>query len=204
MESLEAIDWLHNQSMGRPSKRRERRAQILGAFAIVLADHGYAGATIAAIAAEADIAPGLIHHHFKNKQELLDALLTQLLAAFRQRTQSIQSDAPVLDYGNGALKLDESADLVAARCWVGLFAEAVRDPALHRRMQALLSGEVEDLRHRSGGQLSEQQASALLSFVVGSLVVGAFAPHRTAGSAAGSFERLAGALLSHSEQTTGS
>ena len=44
--------------MGRPSNRAERRAQILAAFATVLADHGYAGATITAVANEAGLTPG--------------------------------------------------------------------------------------------------------------------------------------------------
>lgn len=68
--------------MGRPSNREARRAEILGAFARVLADHGYAGATIAAVAVEADVAPGLIHHHFRNKQDLLTSLLDNLISAF--------------------------------------------------------------------------------------------------------------------------
>src|SRR5262249_8644759 len=62
--SLRLIDWLHNQTMGRPSNRAKRREEIVRAFAKVLANHGYAGATIAAVAAEAEIAPGLVHHHF--------------------------------------------------------------------------------------------------------------------------------------------
>jgi TetR/AcrR family transcriptional regulator, transcriptional repressor of bet genes len=74
--------------MGRPSNRDARRAQIVAAFARVLAAHGYAGATVAAIAAEAGVAPGLVHHHFENKDELLGALLRTLVAAFRERVRA--------------------------------------------------------------------------------------------------------------------
>src|SRR5262249_23661299 len=72
---VQSIDWMYNQSMGRLSKREERRAQIVAAFARVLAEHGYAGATIAAVAAEAEVAPGLVHHYFAGKAELLATLL---------------------------------------------------------------------------------------------------------------------------------
>jgi Bacterial regulatory proteins, tetR family len=81
--SLRPVSWLSNQSMGRPSNRLEKRREILDAFARVLADHGYAGATIASIALEAGIAPGLVHHHFDNKAELLSGLLQDLVSRFR-------------------------------------------------------------------------------------------------------------------------
>src|SRR5262249_1322148 len=73
--SLRRVFWLTNQDMGRPSNREQRRREILQAFAKVLADHGYAGATIAAVATEAGVAPGLVHHHFESKAELTGSLL---------------------------------------------------------------------------------------------------------------------------------
>ena len=182
--------------MGRPSNRDQRRAEILSAFARVLADHGYAGATIAAVAAEADITPGLIHHHFDGKAELLGCLLDDLQARFRQRLRDCdREEEPLFAYGDAALKLDHRADRTAARCWVGLFAEAVRDPALFARVRRTLDGEIGALQRRAGPDATPQDAGALLAFVLGSLVLGAFAPRKTAGFAAPGFRRLAGALL---------
>ena len=182
--------------MGRPSNRAERRAQIVQAFATVLAAHGYAGATIAAVANEAGVAPGLLHHHFKNKEEMLDALLEELVSRFRERRRSYEADEDALGaYVDAALKLDARADVTAARCWVGLFAEAVRSPALFRRVRALVDGEISAIRRRSADRLTDQQAGAVLAFVVGSLVVGAFAPKKTAGFAAPGLRTLIGAFL---------
>jgi len=182
--------------MGRPSNRAERRAQILRAFATVLADHGYAGATIAAVATEAGVAPGLMHHHFESKQEMLDALLRDLIARFRARVHVYEGrEDSLLAYADGALKLDARADVTAARCWVGLFAEAVRSPSLFRRVRTLLDAEIETIRRRSAGRLSDREAGAVLAFIVGSLVVGAFAPKKTAGFAAPACRRLVGALM---------
>ena len=181
--------------MGRPSNREERRREILGAFARVLADHGFAGATISSVAVEAGVAPGLVHHHFESKGELLSSLLTDLVARFRERVQHYERGSdPLLAYSDAALKLDERADLTAARCWVGVFAEAIRNPTLFTQVRRLIDTEVVAIQRRSGDQLSAQEAGAVLAFVIGSLVVGAFAPRKTAGFAAPGLRRLVAAM----------
>ena len=181
--------------MGRPSNREQKRAEILKAFARVLADHGYAGATIAAIALEAGIAPGLVHHHFDDKAELLRSLVHDLVSKFRQRVHHYEtSDDPLLAYVDGALKLDERADLVAAKCWVGVFAEAVRNPTLFAHMRRLLDTEIASIERRARGRLSTDQAGAVLAFIIGALVLGAFAPRRTAGFAAPGLRKLVAAF----------
>jgi len=177
--------------MGRPSNRQQKRAEILKAFARVLADHGYAGATIAAIALEAGIAPGLVHHHFDDKAELLRGLVKDLIAKFRQRVHHYQTNEdPLLAYVDGALKLDEHADLIAAKCWVGVFAEAVRDPTLFAHMRSLIDTEISSIEQRSRGRLSSAEAGSVLAFIIGALVLGAFAPRKTAGFAAPGLRKL--------------
>lgn len=177
--------------MGRPSNREQRRGEILAAFSRVLADHGYAGATVAAVATEAGIAPGLIHHHFKNKEELLSSLLQSLMAGFRQRVSGYeQGDDPLRAYADGALALDGTADVVAARCWVGLFAEAIRSPVLFKQLRRMIDTEITAIRKLSAYELSDHDAGAVLAFIIGSLVLGAFAPRKTAGFAAPSLRRF--------------
>ena len=114
--------------MSRPSVRAERRAEILVAFARVLSKHGFAGATMAAVASEAGVAPGLLHHHFVDKDDMMNALMDELVRRFRARVHVYESEAdPLGAYVDGALKLDERADTIAARCWASLFAEAIRN-----------------------------------------------------------------------------
>lgn len=181
--------------MGRPSNREKRRREILGAFARVLADHGFAGATISSVAAEAGVAPGLVHHHFASKGELLSCLLTDLVARFRSRLQGYERGGDsLLAYVDAALGLDDRADLSAARCWVGVFAEAIRNPTLFAQVRRLIDAEIVAIQRRSGDRFSSQEAGAVLAFVVGSLVVGAFAPRKTAGFAAPGLKRLVAAL----------
>src|SRR5215470_10120940 len=51
----------------------ETRKRIVEAAARVLARDGYAATSVKDIAAEAGIAPGLVHYYFKTKEELVAA-----------------------------------------------------------------------------------------------------------------------------------
>jgi hypothetical protein len=77
---------------------------------------------------------------------------------------------------------------------MGVFAEAVRDPALFVRVRRLVDTEIESIRRRSSGRLSCASAGAVLAFIVGALVVGAFAPRKTAGFAGPALELLVDGL----------
>ena len=176
--------------MGRPSLRARRRAEVARAFARVLGREGQGGATIAAVAAEAGIAPGLVHHYFDDKQDLYETLLGELLAEFRRRLDADPAADPLEAYVNAALALDERSDVAAARAWVGVFAEALGDPVLFARVRRMMDTEVAHVERRSRGTLATADASAVVAFVVGALVFGAFAPRKTAGFAAPSLRRM--------------
>jgi TetR/AcrR family transcriptional repressor of bet genes len=181
--------------MARPSLRAKRREEITAAFSRVLAQRGYAGATIVAVAEEAGIAPGLIHHHFASKADLLASLLDELVGRFRRRTAEKERPGDALvAYVRAALDLEQDADPVTARCWVGVLAEAVRDPGLGDRVRRLVGTEIEVISRRSRGRLSTRDASAVLALVLGSLVLGAFAPGNAAGFAGPAARALVRAL----------
>jgi AcrR family transcriptional regulator len=170
--------------MGRRSLRAERRAELVTAFARVLARHGFAGATIAAVADEAAVTQSIVHHYFADKRELLFVLVADLVERFRRRTRTFEAEAEPLDaYIAAALALCATAVVVAARCWVGVFAEAIRDPALFEHVRRLLDAEIRAIARRANGALTDADSAAVLAFVVGSLVFGAFAPRKTAGFA---------------------
>jgi len=69
--------------MARQPNTELRRAEIVAAMLPVMARHGYERATIQAIAREAGLTPGLIHYHFKSKQEILVSLV-QAITEFAQ------------------------------------------------------------------------------------------------------------------------
>src|SRR5688572_30254150 len=108
-----------------------RRAAIVAAMLPVIARHGYEKATIQAIAREAGMTPGLIHYHFKSKQEILVALVEAIVDYARVRYEGEGSaSAGPMDrlqaYVRARLGLGAGAapDMVAA--WVMIGAEAVR------------------------------------------------------------------------------
>jgi AcrR family transcriptional regulator len=188
--------------MGRKSLRESRRAHIVSAFGRVLADHGFAGATIVAVADEAQVSPGLLHHYFTDKQDMLNELLTQLLQGFRSNLLSRTGTGISLEsYIEAALRLDHRSDIKAAKCWVGILAEALREPTLFRRVKQGFEAELEFLQEKSDQKLDSKGASALLSYILGSLVFGAFAPTRVAGFAADGGRGLLESLLVNSKAT---
>jgi hypothetical protein len=75
-----------------------------------------------------------------------------------------------------------------------LFAEALRDPALFDQMRRLIDSEISAIERRSGQSLDAHEAGAVLAYVIGSLVLGAFAPRKTAGFAAPGLHKLVAAL----------
>jgi len=164
------------------------------AFARVLGAHGRGGATIAAVAAEAGIAPGLVHHYFDDKDDLFAALLEEMLGEFRRRVGAAPAADPLDAYVDAALALGERSDVAAARAWVGVFAEALSSPPLFARVRRMIDAEVAHVERRAGGTLSAADASAVVAFVVGALVFGAFAPRKAAGFAAPALRRMIAGL----------
>lgn len=162
--------------MSRFTNRAQRRSEILVAFAQVFADRGYAGATIAAVAAKADMSPGLLHHHFHNKREMLDALFEDMIACFRSRVQGFQSPQGLSAQSERAYEPKSPQDHTLARCFVGLFAEALRDPQLFDQARGLLERERLAILADSHDEISDEEAHAILAYLIGALTLEAFAP----------------------------
>jgi len=83
--------------MARPSNRQARRRQICEALERCLARDGLGGATMAAVAAEAGIAPGLIHHHFEDRHDLVLELIRLLARRFRDELPDEPEPSRYLD-----------------------------------------------------------------------------------------------------------
>ncbi len=117
--------------MPRPSNTDARREQIVLGLQRVMAVRGYEKATIAAIAQAAELTPGLVHYHFKNKQQILLELLARLGRVWRARAATVDEGTPreqLETLIRAWLARDTSADPGAVACWVALGAEALRQP----------------------------------------------------------------------------
>ncbi|MFU8805565.1 MAG: TetR/AcrR family transcriptional regulator [Bradymonadaceae bacterium] len=111
----------------------ERREEIVDAFLATMAEHGYAKATIAKIARQADLTGGLVHYHFRNKQAILMALLERLVDRQTSLLTKLVDEVadPVEELRlliAGILGTGSSADPAAVAAWVTIAAESIRQP----------------------------------------------------------------------------
>lgn len=138
--------------MPRPSQTRERRAQLIAALMRALAERGYAGASIANIAREAGLAPGLVHYYFGTKQEMLLALLDSIRTAIRTRRDERLAGAgddpraKLFALTNALLEHDPSGGTAPVEAtWVVIAAEAIHQPAVREAYGAMLVELVDQL-----------------------------------------------------------
>lgn len=141
-----------------------RRAAIVAAMLPVMAQHGYEKATIQAIAREAGMTPGLIHYHFKSKQEILVSLVQAIMEYARSRyaglvDTSAKASERLAGYVQARLGLGAGAasDMVAA--WVMIGAEAVRQPEVRALYERAVAEELALLTELFSACLAERRRS---------------------------------------------
>ena len=168
--------------MGRPSNKVQRRAEIVHALMIVMASKGYEGASIQAIAKQAGLAPGLIHYHFKTKQEILVEAINQLSQILEQRYLSMSETATnaeekLVAFINSRLAKGEGANIEAVKSWVVIAAEAITQDEVRnvfveimQKQKAVLTKLVSDYYR---GELNSSQLQNKVAFIM-SFMEGAF------------------------------
>lgn len=77
-------------------KNAETRRRLLTAAADIVGRHGYAGASVARIAAAAGVAHGAFYLHFATRQALFDVLLPEVGGAMLEEISRAVHDAPSL------------------------------------------------------------------------------------------------------------
>lgn len=167
-----------------------RRHDVSEAVWRVLAEHGFAGLTLRAVAAAMGASTGLVTHYFAGKHELIAHALA-ILEARTQRRPRLKAPATGLPTLRTRLldMLPLTPEGVAMnRIWVGSWDVALSDPALfsaqatrYERIRAGLCTAIEDARHR--GELparadAQRLATTALSFTHGLVVQALFAPER--------------------------
>jgi TetR/AcrR family transcriptional repressor of bet genes len=197
--------------MPRPSNTDERREQIVGALVKVMAKHGYDGASIADIAKAARLTPGLVHYHFKSKQEILLGALHQLVSQHEERIAAAL--APVEDDPAAAiaalidlhLGLGTHADPPALACWILLSGEALRQPKVRvefeKALESLVAHFASAIERGRAQRIFKCEsaatpASALVAAIQGYFVLAATAREVIPrGSAAIALKQMADGLL---------
>jgi AcrR family transcriptional regulator len=123
--------------VGRPSKARERIAEILAATAVVAARDGLANTTMSNVAEAAGMHRTLVLHYFKNRDELVERFLTDAVAQYGA-TMLRAGDRKSLRQRIGAMFAPQAygrrEDLVI---WAELVALAGRDSHVRERLHTM-------------------------------------------------------------------
>ncbi len=125
--------------MARPSVARERRAQILNAFADCIREYGLAGSSLERIAERAGVKRQIIRHYFGNRRAVADAMVELIVDETRDRYEALIATLPagrdrrtlLLDYLFGGAFDDDLEDNVFVD---ELVAASHRDPELRARL----------------------------------------------------------------------
>jgi AcrR family transcriptional regulator len=112
-----------------------RRREVAEAVWRVLADTGFAGLSLRAVAREMGATTGLLTHYFRSKRELVQ----HALEVVHERTASRMEEAETPDRGVAGLRVrlravlvDDEEATVLSRVWVGFWDLALADDELGR------------------------------------------------------------------------
>ena len=193
--------------MGRPSNLEARRGQVADALVRLLAAGSFSEISVAELAREAALAPGLVHHYFRDKEEVLVVAVERLALGLELRlveqlkTAGEVGKARVHAFIDAWLSPEAGANPRAAFAWVAIGDEARRRPEVRRIYVAAFERAVERLvdevkhwlspvRRQRAGKI----ARAVMVAIEGALRVGA-AGGLEPGSAAPLVRGLADALV---------
>ncbi|WP_166984346.1 TetR/AcrR family transcriptional regulator [Paramicrobacterium fandaimingii] len=131
--------------------QRTRRAQLIECAIAVLAEDGYAQASLSRIAKRAEVTRGAISYHFANRDDLLDAVVAEV---YRIATEQLQ---PRMEA--------QPTTMQAIRMFIVGSAEFYRDfPAQMAALHEIVShprGDDGSRRHTEQQRANEQELSAL-------------------------------------------
>lgn len=140
--------------------RRHTRDDVARAALRLLDDVGLPDLTMRRLAADLDVQPSALYHHFPNKQTLLaevaDRIVTARGAVEASGDWSRDVDAAAAALRDSLLAYRDGADVVASTLSMGLGAEAARD---------LLADAI--ARGGFDADTTRRAATALLHFVLG-------------------------------------
>lgn len=135
--SMRPVDTSFPRSV-RAAQRQATRQQLLGAALQLVAEHGFAGATTAAIARAVGKAHGTVFVHFPTRDALVEQLVAEIGRAISEQLANAAAGAPALpDVLDAHLSALAAHEVLYAR----LLTEAAALPAAARaRLFALQSG----------------------------------------------------------------
>jgi TetR/AcrR family transcriptional repressor of bet genes len=175
--------------MPRPPNTSQRKQQIVQSFLKLLSRKGYQGATMKALARACGLTQGLLHYHFHNKREMLEASLKELELRLELRIE--RRLAPKPEFQDSWKKLEdlvdallginelEPADLESQHAWLGLANEALFDEEVREVYAAALlrlQKRLEEVLKNCGRKDAPILSAAMICWIEGAWRVGKLAP----------------------------
>ena len=152
-----------------------RRRQLATATVRTISRHGLAAATVTRIAKTAGVAPGIVHHYFSTKDELLFEAMRQMLRALNRETVNglaacktpFERLEAVIDASLAPSQLDNDA----RTAWLSLYASARHDSGLARLLnlyyRRLHSNLVHSLKQLIAGEQAYYLAETIAALIDG-------------------------------------
>jgi AcrR family transcriptional regulator len=145
---------------GTETGRRHSRDDVVGTALRLLDDVGLPDLTMRRLAAELEVQPSALYHHFPNKQAILAEIADRIVAARPPAPPSgdwaLDLQATVVALRDALLAYRDGAEVVSSTLSMGLGADA----AAQRLADVLARGGFDELTSRHA-------ATALLHFVLG-------------------------------------
>lgn len=169
--------------MARPSNKEQRRKDIAGAFLKVMAKKGYSGATVRAVAKEAGVSSGLIHHHFEDKQDILLVAVDGIVESGRQRFEEMNDSnmdcrLKIKAFIDSRLSLGNGENIDAVKAWVLIGSEAVRQEEVRGIYKKAISQQQKYLAsllkeaYSLSLKESKEKSAMIISAIEGSYLLG--------------------------------
>lgn len=150
-----------------------RRKQLVDAAIGAIHEHGFGNATVARIARRAGLSPGIVHHYFSDKEELLFETMRSLLSELRRDTVARQRNAAtpkqrvnaIIEASFGESQFNEQV----FSAWLALYGNARYSASLqrilviyHRRLRTNLMYDLAKLMDRGRAACLAEGMAAMI------------------------------------------
>jgi AcrR family transcriptional regulator len=162
-----------------------QRAALVTAAADILAEDGYAGCTITAVAARAGVASGTVYTHFRSKAELAAEVFRSIVTREVQAVQAAAASGTALERTAAVIETFAGRALKSPRRAYALLAEPV-DPAVddlrlefRRAYRDVIADAID--QGVADGELPPQNAAVVAAALVGAIGEALIGPLVTGG-----------------------
>ena len=153
------------------------RSKIVEAAIAVLAERGFSGFTLQAVADRAGVLFGSVTHHYGTRDRLIEAMLDAILAGYRARFGALASTvratgSPVRDLVT--FLIDDAVDPETAVIFLELWAMATHLPAVAKAVNQLYDDAIDAFIEALGIAPASPRARKLreLLYVLGTVIEG--------------------------------